>query len=198
MRKCLTHWGRVTHICVSKLSSIASDNGLSPVRRQAIIWTNAGILLIGPWVTNFSELLIDIHTFSFKKIDLKMSSAKWRPFCLGLNVLNHISHQHHQRRCLLHRTCWYYDCYVSTAKKSVMKHLFLLFLITCLLMFCCFCDMYFERETLKWMVVWMCLWRHTVADSLITIITVNSIPKAQFLMFYLHIFNSSFQISKVY
>ena len=43
----LTHWGRVTHICVSKLSIIGSDNGLSPDRRQAIIWTNAGILLIG-------------------------------------------------------------------------------------------------------------------------------------------------------
>ena len=59
---------------------IGSDNSLSPGRRQAIIWTNAGILLIGPWGTNFSENLIDIHTFSFKKIHLKMSSAKWRPF----------------------------------------------------------------------------------------------------------------------
>ena len=44
----LTHWGRVTHICVSKLTIIGSDNGLSPDRRQAIIWTNAGLLLIGP------------------------------------------------------------------------------------------------------------------------------------------------------
>ena len=43
----LTHWGRVTHICISKLTIIGSDNGLSPGRRQAIIWTNAGILLIG-------------------------------------------------------------------------------------------------------------------------------------------------------
>ena len=84
----LTHWGRVTHICGDNLTVIGSDNGLSPGRRQAIIWTNAGILLIAPWGTNFSEVLIDIHTFSFKKIDLKMSSAKWRPFCLGLNVLN--------------------------------------------------------------------------------------------------------------
>ena len=44
----LTHWGRVTHICVSKLTIIGSDNGLSPGRRQAIIWTYAGILLIKP------------------------------------------------------------------------------------------------------------------------------------------------------
>ena len=44
----LTHWGRVTHICVGNLTIIGSDNGLSPGRRQAIILTNAGILLIGP------------------------------------------------------------------------------------------------------------------------------------------------------
>ena len=64
----LTHWGRVTHKCVSKLTSIGSDNGLSPGRRQAIIWTNAGILLIGPFGTNINETLIEIHSFSFKKI----------------------------------------------------------------------------------------------------------------------------------
>ena len=83
----LTHWGPVTHICVVKLTNIGSDNGLSPGWRQAINWTNAGILLIPPLGTNFSEILIGIQTFSFKKINLKMLSAKWRPFCLGLNVL---------------------------------------------------------------------------------------------------------------
>ena len=82
----LTHWGRVTHICVSKLTIIGSDNGLLPDWRQAIIWTNAGILLIGPLGTNFSKILIEILTFSFKKMRLKVSSAKRRPFCLGLNV----------------------------------------------------------------------------------------------------------------
>ena len=83
----LTHWGRVTHFCVSILTSIASDNALSPGRRQAIIWINAGILLIGSLGTNFNEILIELQTFSLKKIRLKMSSAKCRPFCLGLNVL---------------------------------------------------------------------------------------------------------------
>ena len=83
----LTHWGRMTHICVSKLSIIGSENGLSPGRRQAIIWTSAGIMLIGSLGTNFSEILIGIQTFSFKKMQLKMASAKWRLFCLGLNVL---------------------------------------------------------------------------------------------------------------
>ena len=67
---------------------IGSDNGLSPVRRQAIIWTNAGILLIEPLGTNFSEISIGIQRFSFKKMHLNMSSAKWRPFCLALNVLS--------------------------------------------------------------------------------------------------------------
>ena len=85
----LTHWGRVTHKFVSKLTIIGSDNGLSPGRRQAIIWTNAGILWIGPLGTNFSEILIEIYTFSFKKILLKVWSGKWRPSCLGLNVLRH-------------------------------------------------------------------------------------------------------------
>ena len=83
----LTHWGRVTHICVSKQTIIGSDNGLSPGRRLAIIWTNAGILLIGPLGTKFNEMLIEIHTFSFKEMHLKMSSGKWRPFHLGRNVL---------------------------------------------------------------------------------------------------------------
>ena len=104
-RKGLTHWGRVTHICVSKLNIIGSDNGLSPSRRQAIIWTNAGILSIRPLETNFSEILIKIHTFSFKKIHLKMSSGKLRSFCLGLNELNKFSRtlnsQRNYQTCLI-------------------------------------------------------------------------------------------------
>ena len=83
--KCTTIW--YSPICFSKLAIIASDKGLSPGRRQAIIETNDGILLIWSLGTNFSEILIKIHSFSFKKMHLKMSSGKWRPFCLGLNVL---------------------------------------------------------------------------------------------------------------
>ena len=95
-RYMLTHWGRVTHICVSKVTIIGSDNGLSPGLYQDIIRTYAGILLIGK--KNFSE----IYTFSFEKIHLKMSSGKWRPFCRGLNTLNestqlyHVWHGHGQ------------------------------------------------------------------------------------------------------
>ena len=83
----LTHLSRVTHICVSKLTIISSANGLLPEWRQAIIWTNAGILLIGPLGTIFSEILIGIQTFLCKKMHLTMSSAKWHPCCLCLNIL---------------------------------------------------------------------------------------------------------------
>ena len=81
-----THWGRETHICVSNLSIIGSDNGLLSGQRQAIICNNAGILLIGTLGTNFSGVLSKIHTFSSKKVHLKMTSVKCQPFCLGLNV----------------------------------------------------------------------------------------------------------------
>ena len=101
----LTHWGRVTHICVGKLSIIGSDNGLSPNRRQAIILTNAGILLIGTLGTNFSEVSIAIYTFSFSKMQLKMSSGKWWPCCLGLNELIEIHPQGRQARSILYTEC---------------------------------------------------------------------------------------------
>ena len=87
-----THWGRVMHICVGKLAIIGSGNGLSPDRHQAIIRTNAGILLIETLRTNFSGILTKIHTFSFKKIRLKMSAGKCRPLCLGLNVVRQPSY----------------------------------------------------------------------------------------------------------
>ena len=76
----LIHWGRVMHICISKLTIIGSDKGLSLGWRQAIIWTNAGIFLIRTLGTNYGEISSGIHTFSFKKIYLKMSSVKWREF----------------------------------------------------------------------------------------------------------------------
>ena len=62
-------------------------------RRQAI----AGILLIGLLGTKLSEFCIKIRTFSGTKMHLNVSSAKWRPFCLGLYVLmNNVDGYHHQ------------------------------------------------------------------------------------------------------
>ena len=77
----------VTHIFVIKLTITSSDNGLSLDRGQAIIWFNAGILSIRTLGTNFTEFLSKIHTFSFKKMHLRMTSAKRRSFSLCLNVL---------------------------------------------------------------------------------------------------------------
>ena len=76
----------MTNLCISKLTTIGSDDGLSPDWRQAIIWTNAGIVLIEPLGTNSSETLVEIYIFSFKKMHLKLSN--WQ-LCLGLNVLTH-------------------------------------------------------------------------------------------------------------
>ena len=82
-----THWGWVTHICVGNLNTISSDNDLSPGRRQAIIWTNAGILFTGPLIISFRKMLLEINTFSFTKMHLKWSSANlaailFRPQCV--------------------------------------------------------------------------------------------------------------------
>ena len=80
----LTRWGRMTHICVSKLTVIGSPDWC-----QAIIWTNTRILLIWPLGTNFSEILIKIQTFSFKKVHLKMSSGQWWPFLSQPQCVQH-------------------------------------------------------------------------------------------------------------
>ena len=86
MTKSLTHWVQVMHICVIKLTIIGSDNGLSPGRHQAIIWTNDGILLTGTLGTNFNEILIEIHTFPlknpFENVVWKMASILSQPQCV--------------------------------------------------------------------------------------------------------------------
>ena len=84
----LTHWGRVMHICVGNLTTIRSDNGLSPGRRQAIIRTKCWNIVNSNLRNKFQWNLKRNSLFSFKKMHLKMSSGKWQPFCLSLNVLN--------------------------------------------------------------------------------------------------------------
>ena len=83
-----THLPLVPHIYASvNWVNIVSDNGLSPGRRQAIIWNNADILSIRPPGTHFNEILFEINLFSFKKMRLNMSSAKLWPFCPGEDEL---------------------------------------------------------------------------------------------------------------
>ena len=82
----ITHLARDTDK-PSNLTIIGSGNGLLPGRRQAIIGTNAGILLIRPLGTNFNEMLIEILTFSFMKNALEsvvceMASILSRPQCV--------------------------------------------------------------------------------------------------------------------
>ena len=85
----LTHWGRVTHKCVSKLTIIGSDNGLSPGQRQAIIWTSGGMLFIrtlGKSLTKF------IHFHSRKSIwicDLR-NGVYFVPASMIKTIINHI------------------------------------------------------------------------------------------------------------
>ena len=73
----------MTHICVSTQTSIGSDNGLSPGPRQAIIWTNAGILLIEPLGTNLDQ---NSYTFiqenAFEDVVWKMAAILPRPECV--------------------------------------------------------------------------------------------------------------------
>ena len=111
----------MTHICVSKLTTIGSDDG------QAIIWTNDGILLIGSLGANFSEILIEIYIFSLKKMHLKMLSGILRPFCLGLNVFKRL------RQLLCNHPYWRTIFYIHTipafililsSQQIVLNHIF--------------------------------------------------------------------------
>ena len=84
----LTHWGRVMHICVSKLTIIGSDNGLSPDRRQAIIWAKAGILLIGAlrnklkWNLNQNSNIF-IQENAFESVVCETAATLSQPQCVN-------------------------------------------------------------------------------------------------------------------
>ena len=96
----LTHWGWVMQICVSELTIIGSDNGLSPGRCQAIIWTNAGIMFIWTLGTNFSEILSEIHRFiqenAFQNVVCQMAAILSQPQCVSCRF-----------KCLWQKMQWY-------------------------------------------------------------------------------------------
>ena len=85
------------HIYVSKLTIIASDNGLLPNWRQTIISTNAQILLIGPLGTNFSEILIkNLYVFiqenAFEYVVWNLAAILSQPQCV--NQVMYFPRQH--------------------------------------------------------------------------------------------------------
>ena len=55
---------------------IDSDNGSSPVRRQAITSTNADLMSLRLLETNFDEIRIKLQNFSLLNMYLNMSSVK--------------------------------------------------------------------------------------------------------------------------
>ena len=95
----LTHYGRVTHICVSEIIIIGSDDGFSPGRRQAIIWTNAGVLLIGPLGIHFNGIVnrnqyIFIQKNALGNVVFEMASISSQPQCVKIKdplILNPIN-----------------------------------------------------------------------------------------------------------
>ena len=96
-----THLPLAPHTCVVNRVSIGSNNGLSPIRRQAIIWTNTGLLSIGPIGTNFGEILI--KPFSFKKMRSKMSYVKMAAILPKGRWVNLLS-----TSCLWSHNLWYH------------------------------------------------------------------------------------------
>ena len=87
----LTHWGRVMYICVHNLAIIGSDNGLSPGQCQAIIGSNAAILLIRTLGTNFNEIISEIHTFSFQENSVENVVCEMAAIlCLPQCVKHHV------------------------------------------------------------------------------------------------------------
>ena len=115
----LTYWGRVTLICVSKLTIIGSDNGLSHGRHKAIIWTNAWILLIGTSLgTDFSVMSIkyshsgictwkyrlrnDAHFVSASTCAKELAVQQYRESTLAMAAPGGLLYFHHRQ----HGTCY--------------------------------------------------------------------------------------------
>ena len=95
----LTHWGQVMHVCISKWTTIGWENGLSPEQHQAIIWTNAEILLIGPLGTNFSKILIEIDAYifiqenAFENVVWEMAAVLFQPRCVNGSSCGSVSNE---------------------------------------------------------------------------------------------------------
>ena len=101
----LNQWGQVTHICVCKLTTISSDNRLLPDWRQAIMWTNAEMLLIGPTEISSSQQLnwksyIFIQENTFENVACKMAAILSRSRYVKTNSRG----KHSRLHIMLHTT----------------------------------------------------------------------------------------------
>ena len=104
----ITHWGRVTWSCASKLNIIGWDNGLAPSHYLNQCWKNVNF-------TTISEILIEIHKFAFKKMHLEIPSPKSRPFCLGRNVWTvHCARKQNNSASLSYKSIYTVYLYISS------------------------------------------------------------------------------------
>ena len=99
------------HILISKLTIIGSDNGLSPGQRQAIIWIDAGILLIHPLIINFSEILRQSQRFFYQtKIEnvvCEMAAILSPPQCVNGEISKRIFSKPHPDGSCSHGYTWW-------------------------------------------------------------------------------------------
>ena len=87
----LTHWGQVTHMC-HKIIIFGSDNGLSPGHHEAIIWTCAGMLLIGPIGSIFNDILIKFIQFHSRNSSSKSRLKNGGHFVSAAMCQSHVTH----------------------------------------------------------------------------------------------------------
>ena len=78
----LTHWRRVTHICVSKLTIIGSDNGLSPGRHQTIIWTSSNLRNKLQWSIKRNSYIFILEN-GFENVVCEMAAILSRTQCVN-------------------------------------------------------------------------------------------------------------------
>ena len=89
------------HKTLSALLHIVSDNGFLPVRRQGTIWTNAGLLLIGPWGTNFSEILIELLIIFIQESAFEYVVCEMAAILSPLQCAYHVFPMHYHIPCNL-------------------------------------------------------------------------------------------------
>ena len=109
----------MTHICISKLTIIGSYNGLSPGRRQAIIWTNVNqcwnivnwtLRNKHQWNLNWNSNIFTQEN-AFKSVVCETASILSQPQCVDLRIVGPFQYKdviYHYRN-LNKNTRWSHD-----------------------------------------------------------------------------------------